>query len=211
MRYLVGLATSVIEGLELKISVYIATSLDGFIARSNGNLDWLAGSSSDVAETPVSNTSDSSSSGAPEDYGFWEFFNSIDTMVTGRGTFEFVASTGQWVYEGKRVIVLSSTMSSHDVPSNLVGKVEILSMEPADLAEKLADEGAEHVYVDGGITIQRFLHAGLIDELTLTRAPVLLGTGIPLFGELDADVHLRHVETKSFESGFLQSTYVVER
>ena len=162
MRYLVGLATSVIEGLELKISVYIATSLDGFIARSNGNLDWLAGSSSDVAETPVSNTSDSSSSGAPEDYGFWEFFNSIDTMVMGRGTFEFVASTGQWVYEGKRVIVLSSTMSSHDVPSNLVGKVEILSMEPADLAEKLAVDVADLFFLVGLFSILVFFLFGIM-------------------------------------------------
>jgi len=196
-----------VEGLELKISVYIAISLDGFIARSDGSLDWLEGSSGEVADSESS----AEGSDTPDDFGFWEFFNTVDTMVMGRGTFEFVAGTGQWVYEGKRVIVLSSTLSADDVPEHLRGKVEILSMEPRELGAKLKSEGAEHVYVDGGVTIQQFLRAGLVDELILSRMPVLIGSGISLFGELDADVRLKHVETREFTGGTVQSRYAVKR
>ena len=190
----------------MKISVYIATSLDGFIARTDGALDWLEGSSGDVADS-----SDEGSNDPPEDYGFWEFFNTVDTMVMGRGTYDFVAATGQWVYEDKRVIVLSSTLGAKDVARHLVGKLEIASAEPHELVAKLAAEGAEHVYVDGGVTIQQFLRAGLIDELILSRMPVLIGSGIPLFAELNPDVQLDHVETKEFPSGLVQSKYSVKK
>ncbi len=190
----------VYEGAGLKYSVYIATSLDGFIARENGSLDWLEGSSGD-----------SSPSEGAEDYGFGEFFESVDTMVMGRGTYEFVANSGMWGYDGKRTIVLSSTMGEADVAEHLSGKIEVLSMEPVDVAKKLRSEGASHVYVDGGVTIQRFLIAGLIDEITITRVPLLLGSGIPLFGELESDVELRLVESHSFENGMVQSRYVVVR
>ena len=172
-----------------KISVYIATSLDGFIARSDGRLDWLEHDS------------------GSEDYGFRDFFDSIDTMVMGRGTYEFVAASGEWPYGDKRTIVLSSSLGNSDVAEHLTGKLEILSMEPCDLVEKLADDGARHIYVDGGITVQRFLGAGLIDELILSRMPVLLGSGIPLFGALDADVQLEHIETRGYPSGLVQSRY----
>jgi dihydrofolate reductase len=175
--------------LTSKISVYIATSLDGFIARLDASLDWLEHDS------------------GTEDYGFNEFFDSVDTMVMGRGTYEFVAATGEWPCEHKRTIVLSSTMGDGDIAEHLAGKVEILAMEPGDLAAKLTDEGAKHIYVDGGITIQQFLRAGLIDELIVSRMPVLPGSGIPLFGELDTDIALDHVESKSFPSGLVQSTY----
>lgn len=172
-----------------KVSVYIATSLDGFIARLDGRLDWLEHDS------------------GGEDYGFQNFFDSIDTRVMGRGTYEFVAASGEWPYEGKRTIVLSSTLNNRDVAEHLVGKLEILSMEPVDLVELLAGAGARHIYVDGGITVQRFLRAVLVDELILSRMPVLLGSGIPLFGDLDADVQLEHVETQGFPSGLVQSRY----
>lgn len=174
----------------MKISVYIATSIDGFIARSDGGLDWLQHDPGD------------------EDYGFNAFFQSIDTMVMGRGTYEFVAGTGQWIYEGKRTIVLSSTLSDSDIAKHLSGKVEVLAVEPADIAKKLESEGAVRVYVDGGVTIQRFLRAGLVDELIVSRMPVLLGSGIPLFGELDADVHFDHIETRGYPSGLVQSRYL---
>ena len=190
----------------MKISVYIATSLDGFIARADGTLDWLEGSSGDVADS-----SDEGSNDPPEDYGFWEFFNTVDAMVMGRGTYDFVLETGQWVYEDKRVIVLSSTLGAKDVAPHLVGKLEIASIEPIELVAKLAAEGAENVYVDGGVTIQQFLRAGLVDELILSRMPVLIGSGIPLFGELNADVQLDHVETKEFPSGLVQSKYSVKK
>jgi dihydrofolate reductase len=181
----------------LKISVYIATSLDGFIARSDGRLDWLEGASGEVSDPP-------------EDYGFWEFFNTVDTMVMGRGTYEFVAGTDQWVYEGKRVIVLSSTLSADDVAPHWVGKVEFVSMDPEALVSMLAAAGTKHIYVDGGVTIQQFLRAGLVDEVILSRMPVLIGSGIPLFGELDADVQLQHVATREFAGGMVQSRYAVK-
>ncbi len=190
----------------MKISVYIATSLDGFIARTDGTLDWLEGSSGDVTDS-----SDEGSNDSAEDYGFWEFFNTVDTMVMGRGTYDFVAASGQWVYEDKRVIVLSSTLGANDVAPHVVGKLEIVSIDPVDLVAKLAAEGAEHVYVDGGVTIQQFLRAGLVDELILSRMPVLIGSGIPLFGELTSDVQLVHVETKEFPSDLVQSKYSVKK
>ncbi len=188
----------------MKISVYNAISLDGFIARLDGSLDWLEGSSGDEEPEALDSPGRDANS---DDYGFFEFLGLIDTMVMGRGTYEFVAAGGEWPYEGKRTIVLSSTLGADDVASHLAGKIEFLAIEPVALIEKLASEGAKHVYVDGGITIQRFLRAGLIDELILTRVPVLLGSGIPLFDDLDGDVHLKHVETRSFASGMVQSKY----
>jgi dihydrofolate reductase len=193
-----------------KISVYIATSLDGFIAREDGTLDWLEGSSG--GEEDAGDDVDASGSGAgAEDYGFSEFLSSVDALVMGRGTYEFVAALDMWGYGELRVVVLSTTLSAGDVAPHLEGKVEFLAMEPVDLVAKLGSEGVGHIYVDGGVTIQRFLRAGLIDELIISRMPVLLGSGIPLFGELSADVQLKHVETTSFESGMVQSRYAVER
>ena len=191
----------------MKISVYIATSLDGFIARSDGGLDWLQHDPGEKVDShdPFKTEPDI------EDYGFNPFFQSIDTMVMGRGTYEFVADTGQWIYEGKRTIVLSSTLSEGDIAKHLAGKIEVLSAEPADLAKKLQAEGAERVYVDGGVTIQRFLRAGLVDELIVSRMPVLLGSGIPLFGDLDADIRFEHIETSGYPSGLVQSIYAAIR
>ena len=186
----------------MKYSVYIATSLDGFIARTDGRLDWLEGSDS--------GDRDEGGDGS-DDMGFGEFIESVDTMVMGRATYEFVAGTGQWPYEGKRVVVLSSTLTNDDVAEHLRGKVEFLSMEPRELGAKLAAEGSEIVYVDGGVTIQRFLRAKMIDELILTRVPILLGSGIPLFGELDHDVRLKHLRSQVFENGMVQSRYTVDQ
>ena len=192
----------------MKYLVYIAVSLDGFIARTDGSLDWLEGSAGDeVGATELTMREDK----ATEDYGFGEVMTSIDTMVMGRATFEFVASTGEWPYEGKRVVVLSSTLSDDDVPEHLQGKVEFLSMEPRELGTKLASEGSKTVYVDGGVTIQRFMRAGMITGLILTHVPVLLGKGIPLFGELERDVRLKHRRSQSFANGMVQSRYTVDQ
>lgn len=175
----------------VKVSVYIATSLDGFIARPNGDLDWLAG------ETPG------------EDYGYAAFMASVDVLVMGRKTFEKALTFEAWPYAGKRVLVLSTGTPA--VPKAIAGGVEVISLAPRALVERLSGEGVSHVYLDGGSTIQRFLAAGLIDEITLTRIPVLIGEGIPLFGHLDRDVRLEHAETRAFESGFVQSRYRVTR
>ena len=178
--------------MRIKASVFIATSLDGFIARANGDLDWL---------TEVQSTS------TEQDYGYQEFIDTVDTIVLGRNTFELVLTFDTWPYSGKKVVVLSSKPSA--VPPHLVGDVEWLSLPPQHLAERLAARGATHLYVDGGKTIQGFLRAGLIDELTITRVPILIGTGVPLFGSLDHDVKLTHIATRQFESGFVQSKYCV--
>ena len=183
----------------MKISVYIATSLDGFIARQDGGLDWLEGSSG--GEDWPENGSD------VEDYGFSALLDSVDTMVMGRATYEFVAASGQWPYEGKRTIVLSSTLTVDNVAEHLAGKVELRSAEPNLLVNELQAAGAEHVYVDGGKTIQGFLQAGFVDEMQITRVPILLGSGIRLFGELSADILFEHVATQSFANGLVQSKY----
>ena len=133
--------------------------------------------------------------------------DTVDTIVLGRNTFELVLTFDSWPYGGKKVVVLSSKPSA--VPSHLVDDVEWLSLPPQDLVERLASQGATHLYVDGGKTIQGFLRAGLIDELTITRVPILIRTGVPLFGSLDHDVKLTHIATRQFESGFVQSKYRV--
>jgi dihydrofolate reductase len=172
--------------------VFIATSLDGFIARSNGDLDWLTGAGS----APTG-----------QDYGYRQFMDTVDTIVLGRNTFELVLTFDNWPYGGKKVVVLSSRTPA--IPPHLVDSVEWLSLPPKRLVERLAAQGATHLYVDGGKTVQGFLNAGLIDELVITRVPVLIGTGIPLFGPLDHDVRLTHIATQQFENGFVQSRYRV--
>ena len=178
--------------MSIKASVFIATSLDGFIARTNGDLDWLTGAES----VPTG-----------QDYGYQEFMDTVDTVVLGRNTFELVSTFDTWPYSGKRVVVLSSRTAA--IPPHLADDVEWLSLPPQHLVERLAARGASHLYVDGGKTIQGFLNAGLIDELTVTRVPVLIGTGVPLFGPLDHDVWLAHTATRHFENGFVQSKYRV--
>ena len=171
----------------MKISVFCGTSVDGFIARRDGGLDFLP-------ETP-------------EPHGYEEFVASVDTIVIGRKTYETVLGFDQWFYGDKRVVVLSSG----PIAQPKGGRVEHMSGEPAEIVARLAATGAAHVYLDGGITIQRFLRAGLVDRLVVTRVPVLLGEGIPLFGALPHDVLLRHVGTRSYPSGLVQSEYEVRR
>src|SRR5215211_4920064 len=176
--------------LSIKASVFIATSLDGFIARANGDLDWLTGVESASTE---------------QDYGYQEYIDTVDTIVVGRNTFELVLTFDTWPYSGKNVVVLSSRPDV--IPPHLVDDVEWLSLPPQRLVGRLAAQGATHLYVDGGKTIQGFMRAGLIDELTITRVPILIGTGVPLFGPLGHDVRLTHIATRQFENGYVQSKY----
>lgn len=180
--------------MNVKFSVFIATSLDGFIARKDGALDWLPGSDGATND---------------EDYGYAEFFASIDTLVMGRNTHELALTFGAWPYQGKRVIVLSSRYAQELQP--LADGVSGTSALPAELAAQLEQLGAKHVYVDGGKTIQSFLRAGLIDEMTITRVPVLLGEGIPLFGALEQDIKLLHQSGRTFATGMVESRYKVLR
>lgn len=179
----------------MKASVYIATSLDGFIARENGDLDWLPGSQPGEGE------------GSAEDYGFQAFMDSIDVLVMGRNTYEMVLSFGQWPYGNKRVVVLSRSLTQ--ISDKLPKTVELKSGSPSEIAKELQASGAKHLYIDGGKTIQGFLNAGLVQEIIITRIPVLIGQGIPLFGPVNEDLKLQHIETRSFENGFVQSKYQV--
>ena len=170
--------------------VFIATSVDGFVARKDHQLDWLMKQDT-----------------AGEDQGFAAFMESVDGLVMGRGSFETVAGfEGEWPYS-KPVIVASRTLSQSDVPSELVRRVEISALEPVALMEKLGNDGWSRVYVDGGRLVQSFIHLGLVDSIILTRVPVLIGSGISLFGELEGDIDLELLECKSFASGMVQSHY----
>jgi len=173
----------------MKASVFIATSLDGFIARQDGSVDWL-----EVEETN-------------EDFGFAAHMDSVDALVMGRNTYDFVASTGMWHYGDKPVIVLTSR--SLEIPAERSAAVEASNLPPAELAKELDRRGIERVYVDGGATIQSFLDAGLVDRMSITTIPILLGSGIPLFGRSQQDIHLRHVNTVAFTNGLVQTTYDV--
>ena len=175
--------------MTIRASVYIATSLDGFIARANGDLDWLTGGESAQSD---------------EDYGYQAFMDTVDVIVMGRNTFEKVLTFDAWPYS-KKVVVLSSRPL--EIRPDLSESVELLALAPKQVVEYLAAQGATHLYVDGGQTIQRFLNAGLITELIITSIPTLIGQGIPLFGPVDHDIKLKHIETRQFENGFVQSRY----
>jgi dihydrofolate reductase len=172
----------------MTISVFIGTSVDGFIARPNGDLDFLP-------------------EGGGEPHGYTEFMAAIDALVIGRKTFETVLAFPEWPYGEKRVVVLSSTPL--DFSSVRGGNVEHMSGSPAEIVAQLAASGAHNLYIDGGITIQRFLRAGLIQRLIITRVPVLIGQGIPLFGSLPQDVRLQHIATRHYPSGLVQSEYLI--
>jgi dihydrofolate reductase len=169
-------------------SVFIGTSLDGFIARLNGEFDFLP-------------------EGGGEPHGYTEFMATVDALVIGRKTFETVLALPEWPYGEKRVVVLSSRPV--DLSAVRGGRVEQMSGAPTEIVAKLAASGVQHAYIDGGITIQRFLRAGLIQRLTITRVPVLIGEGIPLFGVLPHDVRLRHLSTQQYPSGLVKSEYEV--
>lgn len=145
--------------------------------------------------------------GGQEPHGFEEFYGSIDVVVIGRKTFEVVLTFGEWPYGKKPVVVLSSRPV--DFSSVQCGVVEQMSGEPAELVRQLETRGFKHAYIDGGITIQRFLTAGCIDRMVITRVPVLIGSGIPLFGPLPRDVALRHIETRCYKGGLVQSEYEI--
>jgi dihydrofolate reductase len=180
--------------------VFIATSLDGFIARPDGRLDWLPGATPDGVPAP-----------AGEDHGFLAFMAGVEVVVMGRVTFETVRAFRPWPYAGKRLVVLSGTLTAADVPEELREGVVVHAGPVERLAAELREQGVGGVYVDGGQTVRAFLRAGLLDELTVTRVPVLLGEGLPLFGPLGRDVWLEHLGSRAFGSGLVQDSYRVRR
>jgi dihydrofolate reductase len=172
----------------MKASVFIATSLDGFIARPNGALDWLP-------------------AGGGEPHGYTEFMETVDAIVMGRKTFETVLSFGAWPFD-KPVVALSHTLTSANVPAG--ADCDVMAGSPGEIVARLAQRGMRHLYIDGGETIHAFLEAELIQRMIITRVPVLLGSGIPLFGYRSHDIRMRHVSTRSYRSGLVQSEYEVE-
>jgi dihydrofolate reductase len=178
----------------MKTSAFIATSLDGYIARRDGTLDWLLSAAGTGGE-------------AAEDYGYRDFIDSVDTIIMGRNTWEKVLTFHEWPYHGKQVVVL--TTRPLDIPGELRSSVRTAAGAPADVAAALAVAGARHAYVDGGQTIQRFLDAGLLGSLIVSTVPVLIGDGIPLFGRTPADIRLAHVRTRTFATGLVQNEYAV--
>ncbi len=163
--------------------VFIATSVDGFIARRDGGIDWL-----ESVERPG------------EDYGYQRFFDSVDAVVVGRGTYEVVRAFDGWLYGTKRCIVM--THRRFEPKAN----EEYFAGTAAELLGKLAAEGVKRVYVDGGVVISQFLAAGFIEQLTISQIPVLLGEGLPLFQKA-GERALTLVESRSFPSGLVQSTW----
>src|SRR4051812_15942676 len=177
-------------------SVFLGMSVDGFIARLDDDLSWLTG------EAEVGGAPDDGEGG---DFGFAQFVAGIDALVMGRGTYDVIAMVDEWPYQGKPVHVLSTTLIADADPRITVHR----SFDEAVAA--LTEAGYRRVYVDGGRTVHAFLRAGLIADLTLSRVPVLIGTGHTPFGELAADIPLEHVRTQTFSGGMVQTTYRVVR
>ena len=172
----------------MRVSVFCGTSVDGFLARPDDTFDFLK-----------------AGEGVP--HGFTEFLNSVDVVMMGRRTFEVVRDLGHFELYGKKPLVVLSSRRL-DL-SSIQGKVEQMAGTPQEIVAQLEARGFKHVYLDGGITIQKFLQAGFVHRITVTRVPVLIGEGIPLFGSLPHDVRLRHTWTRSFPSGLVQSEYEV--
>lgn len=171
--------------------VFVATSLDGYIADKNGYIDWLQ----------------SIPNPKQIDMGYSDFMNDIDAVVMGRNTFETVRGMDiPWPYD-KFVFVLSRRQNI--VPGKLRGRVELINGPLQEVIKRIHDRGYHRLYIDGGVTIQSFLKENLIDEITITIIPVLLGAGIPLFGHLEKPIMFKCAETKIYLDGLVQNRFVL--
>jgi len=184
---------------QMKCSVFIATSVDGFIAKKDGNLDWLMSAGNSEIDL------------GDEDMGFKAHMASVDCLIMGRKCMQVIDEMSltpeQWPYGNARIIVLSNTLK--EAPVGLNNKVEIYSGSITALIETLENEGYQHAYVDGGITIQAFINLELINEMTITRAPILLGEGIPLFGKTSTDINFKKSRVTAYKNDFIQEHYQV--
>jgi dihydrofolate reductase len=169
-----------------RVFLYIAASLDGFIARPDGQLDWLA-----AVETEG------------EDYGYAEFIRQIDTVVMGRKTYEVVLGFGgTFPHQGRACYVLSATHHGHDE------NVQFYAGNPAGLIRQLRQQPGGHIFLDGGAqALAAFMSQDLVDEFIISTIPVLLGSGIPLFAGPQPERALKLVSSKAFASGLVQSHY----
>lgn len=174
-----------------KISVFIATSIDGYIAKKNNDIDWLTKFNPPTGK------------GEDKDCGFSKFFSSVDALVMGKNTYNVVSHFDPWPYEGKRVIVLSSTLTS------VCKQAGLFNGDITQLIKKLHSEGIKHIYVDGGATISQFLNMGLVDQLIISIIPVVLGSGIPLFSNINNDKWCRLMTSQTYSNGLVQLHYEV--
>ncbi|MEG3641301.1 dihydrofolate reductase family protein [Magnetococcus sp. PR-3] len=168
---------------------FIATSLDGFVARPNHALDWLMKHSTEG-----------------EDHGYAAFMAGVDGLVMGRGSFKTLLTFDAWPYQ-KPVVVMSHSLTPADVPDALQNKVQITQLGPKALMAQLHTQGWQQAYIDGGLVIQSFIRLGLIADITLTTIPILIGEGIRLFGMVDQDIDLKLIQSRSFASGLVQNHY----
>lgn len=184
----------------MKCSVFIATSADGYIATSDGGIEWL--------ETAGSRNV---GMGDSADMGFADYLAGVDCMIMGRKCMEKISSFDltpeQWPYGDRRIVALSNT--GRTPPTNLEGRVEMYSGDIPSLIEQLEADGFKSAYIDGGATITSFINLGLINEMILTRAPVLLGEGLPLFGRFDRQIKLEKTQAKAYPNDFVQIHYTV--
>eukprot|EP00659_Diplonema_papillatum_P005576 gene5576-8489_t len=171
--------------------MFMAMSLDGFVAREDFGLDWLFRQKTDG-----------------EDHGNEAFMASVDGLVMGSGSFRTILTFDKWPYE-KPVVVMSQTMSPEDIPEALRGRVRLSAQTPRQVMASLAERGWRRVYVDGGKLIQSFMREGLIDDMTISVVPILIGAGKRMFGALDADVDLQLLDAKPYPSGLVTSRYKV--
>lgn len=172
----------------IKLSVFCGVSVDGFLARRDHTVDFL--------NTPGQGP-----------HGYDEFYGSVDVVVIGRNTYNFVVSYGKWLYGKKAVVVLSSRPLDFSWIKN--GNVQQMSGDPAQIVAKLEAQKFRHAYIDGGVTIQHFLAAGLIDRMTISKVPVLIGEGMPLFGPLPHDIPLRLISSRTYAGGLVSDVYEV--
>ena len=187
----------------LKCSAYIATSVDGYIATHDGGVEWLenAGSEESGDREPVG------------DCGFAAYMASVDCMIMGRKCMEKIASfeltPEQWPYGDIPIFVLSNTVKSP--PESLGDRVKMYSGDFPALTQQLASDGYNHAYIDGGATITSFINLGLLDEMCVTQIPVLLGAGLPLFGNIERQIKLENAEATVFSNDFIQWKYRIRR
>jgi len=175
----------------MRTIVYIGTSLDGFIARKDGDINWLTQFADEEAI-----------------HAYEEFMNRVDAIVIGRGTFEKVLTFSSWPYE-KKVFVLSNSIKQ--LPHTLRDRVTLVSMKPDELLSYLSSMSFSSIYVDGGKVIQDFLKKDMIDEMIIAKVPILIGSGIPLFNYIDTDIQFKHIRTVVQSNGLVRSYYKRKR
>ncbi len=169
--------------------VFMATSIDGFVARKDHSLDWLMKYPDDG-----------------NDKSYEEFIANIDVLVMGSGSFKTVLKFDPWPYTIP-VLVMSHSLSQKDIPEALIGKVEVTRLDPIQLMESLFKQGNKNAYVDGGKLVQSFISDGLIEEMTITQIPILIGEGIRLFGDIKEDIDLELLNSRAYGAGFVQNHY----